>query len=179
MTIDRFYSFFVENFKINAMIFLFWRSIMNLKVDIIPLFPEVELLYGTSHSAAFDIRAVSLKEPLVLAPGESASLSAGFKMNVKNEFPTPVAALIVPRSGLGSKGINLSNTVGLIDEDYQGEVIVNIFNRSNSKETITINPGDRFAQMFFLPVLHADFNVVESFEHTTERGEGGFGSTGN
>lgn len=152
---------------------------MKLNVNIIPLVENVELNYATEGSAAIDIKAVCLKEPITLKPGDSFKMSAGFKMHVKHDFPHPVAAIVVPRSGLGNKGINLTNTLGLIDQDYQGELIVNIFNRSNAKEDITINPGDRFAQMFFVPVLHAEFNVVNSFDEVTSRGEGGFGSTGS
>ena len=97
----------------------------------------------------------------------------GFAMHIKD---VDVTALIIPRSGLGSKhGIVLGNLVGLIDSDYQGELMVPAWNRS--QEDFTISSGDRIAQMVIVPVIQANFNIVDDFEKT-ERGEGGFGSSG-
>lgn len=115
-----------------------------------------------------------IDEPLLLKPGESTLLSTGFAIHIAD--PT-LAALILPRSGLGAKhGIVLGNLVGLIDSDYQGPLCVSIWNRG--KENFKIEPGDRIAQMIIVPVIHADFQVVEEFE-PTQRGEGGFGHSGN
>ena len=84
--------------------------------------------------------------------------------------------MILPRSGLGSKGLVIGNLVGLIDSDYQGELTITAWNRSNA--AMTINPGDRIAQLIIVPILHAEFDVVEDFHKSTARGTGGYGSTG-
>ena len=119
-----------------------------------------------------DLRAC-LDEKITLEAGSSHLIPIGFAMYLED---SDLAALVVPRSGLGSKhGIVLGNLVGLIDSDYQGELMVPAWNRSSND--FEINPGDRIAQMIIVPVVQAKFNVVEDFEET-ERGEKGFGSSG-
>jgi dUTP pyrophosphatase len=128
--------------------------------------------YATSGSAGLDLRAC-LNEPLTLAPGQTALVTSGLAIHIGDPG---YAAMILPRSGLGHKhGVVLGNLVGLIDSDYQGQLIVSLWNRSN-KEYL-INPMDRIAQLVIIPVEHAAFNVVTSFEESG-RGEEGFGSTG-
>ena len=119
-----------------------------------------------------DVRAC-LEDSITLTPGSTVLIPLGFAMHIKD---VDVTALIIPRSGLGSKhGIVLGNLVGLIDSDYQGELMVPAWNRS--QEDFTISSGDRIAQMVIVPVIQANFNIVDDFEKT-ERGEGGFGSSG-
>lgn len=128
--------------------------------------------YSTTGSAALDLRAC-LDGPITLAPGAQSLIPTGIAIYMEN---THMAATILPRSGLGHKhGIVLGNLVGLIDSDYQGELMVSCWNRGAS--TFTIEPGDRIAQLMFVPVIRAQFELVESFEETG-RGTGGFGSTG-
>lgn len=128
--------------------------------------------YATPGSAGLDLRA-ALVQPLVLRPGRSELVSTGFAIHLRDRR---YCAVILPRSGLGHRhGIVLGNLVGLIDSDYQGPLMVSCWNRSD--EAFTIAPGDRIAQLVFLPVAHAAFRVVDAFE-PTERGEGGFGSSG-
>ena len=119
-----------------------------------------------------DIRAC-LKEPLLLKPGDTALIPAGIAIHIGDPG---YAAVLLPRSGLGHKhGIVLGNLVGLIDSDYQGEVLVSCWNRG--QEAFTINPGERIAQMVILPVVQAQFEVVAEFEES-KRGAGGFGHSG-
>ena len=134
---------------------------------------EFELpTYGTPGSAGMDLRAC-LSEPLTLEPGQTQLISTGLAIFLDDPS---IAATILPRSGLGHKhGIVLGNLVGLIDSDYQGELMVSCWNRGQS--TFTIEPGDRIAQLVLLPVLQANFTLVEDFA-PTDRGIGGFGSTG-
>lgn len=128
--------------------------------------------YGTSGSAGLDLRAM-LQEPLVLQPGQVELVGTGMAIYIKDAM---FAGMIIPRSGLGHKnGIVLGNLVGLIDSDYQGELKVSVWNRS--QEAFTIQPGDRIAQYVIVPVVQADFRFVDEFE-ATDRAEGGFGSTG-
>ncbi|GMV29975.1 MAG: deoxyuridine 5'-triphosphate nucleotidohydrolase [Rhodanobacteraceae bacterium] len=128
--------------------------------------------YATPGSAGLDLRA-ALAQPLVLRPGQSELVPTGFAIHLKDRH---YCAVILPRSGLGHRhGIVLGNLVGLIDSDYQGPLMVSCWNRSD--EAFTIAPGDRIAQLVFLPVAHAAFRVVDAFE-PTQRGEGGFGSSG-
>ena len=128
--------------------------------------------YATDGSAGLDLRAC-LEGPLTLAPGESALIPTGLAVYI--EDPS-LAGMILPRSGLGHKhGIVLGNLVGLIDSDYQGQLMVSCWNRGNS--TFTVNVGERVAQLVLVPVVQARFEVVSQF-HATGRGEGGFGSTG-
>lgn len=129
--------------------------------------------YATPGSAAIDLRAC-ISEPLVLQPGQSQLISAGFSLNMHSQ---QMAGLIVPRSGMGHKlGLVLSNGTGLIDPDYMGEIMVGALNRSD--KPLTIQPMDRIAQMYFTPILKPLFEVVDAFATSTNRGEGGFGSTG-
>ena len=119
-----------------------------------------------------DIRAC-LKEPLTLAPGDAALIPSGIAIHIGDHG---YAAVLLPRSGLGHKhGIVLGNLVGLIDSDYQGEVLVSCWNRG--REAFTIRPGERIAQMVILPVVQAQFEVVAEFEES-RRGAGGFGHSG-
>lgn len=128
--------------------------------------------YSTKGSAALDLRAC-LDESITLKPGDQTLIPTGIAIFMEN---TNMAATILPRSGLGHKhGIVLGNLVGLIDSDYQGELMVSCWNRGTTE--FTIEPGDRIAQLMFVPVIRAEFDLVESFE-ATERGTGGFGSTG-
>ncbi len=129
--------------------------------------------YGTDGSAGMDLRAC-LDAPLMLEPGQTELIKTGLAIYI--EDPS-LAATILPRSGLGHKhGIVLGNLVGLIDSDYQGELMVSCWNRGQS--TFTIEPGDRIAQLVLLPVVQASFDIVEDFK-ATDRGAGGFGSTGH
>ena len=128
--------------------------------------------YATAGSAGLDLRAC-LDEAIVLAPGETTLLPTGLAIHIADPS---LAAVMLPRSGLGHKhGIVLGNLVGLIDSDYQGQLMVSIWNRGQT--TFTIEPGERVAQLVFVPVVQAEFNLVESFE-ATDRGEGGFGHSG-
>ena len=128
--------------------------------------------YETKGSAGLDLRAC-IKEKLILKPGKTVMIPMGFAMHLEDES---LAALVVPRSGLGSKhGIVLGNLVGLIDSDYQGELMVPAWNRS--EQEFEINSGDRIAQMIIVPIVQADFEIVEDFEKS-ERGTKGFGSSG-
>jgi dUTP pyrophosphatase len=129
--------------------------------------------YATDGSAGLDLRAC-INSPMHLSPGQSVIVPAGFAMHIDHN---EVAALLLPRSGLGSnKGIVLGNLVGLIDEDYQGGVGICLWNRSSHTAT-QINPGDKVCQMVFVPIIKAAFNPVSEFKAKTERGAGGFGST--
>ncbi len=120
-----------------------------------------------------DLRAC-MDQVLTIAPGETRLIPTGFAMHLED---TGIAAVILPRSGLGHKhGIVLGNLVGLIDSDYQGQVFVSCWNRS--EELFEIEPGARIAQLVFLPVVQVRWELVEEF-HTTNRGAGGFGHTGH
>ena len=128
--------------------------------------------HATTGSAGMDLRAC-LKEPLVLKPGDTALIPSGIAIHIDDPG---YAAVLLPRSGLGHKhGIVLGNLVGLIDSDYQGEVLVSCWNRG--KDAFTVNPGERIAQMVILPVVQAKFEVVSEFEES-KRGVGGFGHSG-
>lgn len=131
-------------------------------------FPE----YATGGSAGLDLRAL-LDEPLTLAPGQTQLIRTGLSIHIADPS---LAAMILPRSGLGHKhGIVLGNLVGLIDSDYQGELMVSCWNRGQT--SFTIDVGERIAQLVLVPVVQAEFEVVTAFD-TSDRGEGGFGSTG-
>lgn len=128
--------------------------------------------YATVGSAGLDLR-VCCDSALQLAPGETQLLSTGIAIYIQDPN---LAAVILPRSGLGHKhGIVLGNLVGLIDSDYQGELKVSCWNRST--DFFTINPGDRIAQLVFLPIVRTTFEIVNEFV-ATERKDGGFGSSG-
>ncbi|AZZ90445.1 dUTP diphosphatase [Hahella sp. KA22] len=128
--------------------------------------------YATDGSAGLDLRAC-LAEPVTLQPGETTLIPTGMAIHLSDPG---LAAMLLPRSGLGHKhGIVLGNLVGLIDSDYQGEVMVSCWNRGN--EAFTINIGERIAQMVIVPVVQVGFEIVEDFDDSS-RGAGGFGSTG-
>ncbi|MEK6806772.1 MAG: dUTP diphosphatase [Pseudomonadota bacterium] len=128
--------------------------------------------YATAGSAGLDLRAM-LDTPLVLEPGQTTLIKTGLSIHIADPA---LAAVILPRSGLGHKhGIVLGNLVGLIDSDYQGELMVSCWNRSQT--AFTINHGERIAQLVLVPVVQAAFEVVKEFT-ASDRGGGGFGSTG-
>lgn len=128
--------------------------------------------YATQGSAGLDLRAC-INAPITLATGETQLIPTGIAIYLNNP---QLAAMLLPRSGLGHKhGIVLGNLVGLIDSDYQGELMVSLWNRGT--EAFTIQPFDRIAQMVIVPVVQAAFEQVDEFQ-LTERGTGGFGSTG-
>ena len=133
---------------------------------------ELSLKYGTSGSACADLCA-DISEPLTLQPGEFKLISSGVRFNIP--FPG-IVGLVFPRSGLGCKGYNLKNTVGVIDSDYQGIVKIPVVNTGD--KPIIIEPYMRIAQIGFFPVIQADFTAVSEFETETDRGSDGFGSTG-
>ena len=128
---------------------------------------------ATAGSAGVDLRAM-IEKAHVMEPGEVFSVSAAFAMHIGDPG---VCACIFPRSGLGSKsGIVLGNLTGIIDSDYQGPISVPLWNRSGAP--FAVNPGDRIAQMVFMPVFTPKFEVCEKFPEASDRGESGFGSTG-
>jgi dUTP pyrophosphatase len=128
--------------------------------------------YATAHSAGMDLRALC-DGPIELAPGEAQLVPTGLSIHIGD---AQLCAVILPRSGLGHKqGLVLGNLVGLIDADYQGPLMVSLWNRGQNRQSV--QPGDRIAQLVFMPVLRARFRVVEQFE-TSARGAGGFGHTG-
>ena len=129
--------------------------------------PEV----GTPGSAGVDLRAC-LDKPVTLAPGETILIGTGIAIHLEDPG---FCAMILPRSGLGHRGLVLGNLIGLIDSDYQGELKISTWNRG--QEPQTIEPGDRIAQMVITPVIQPTFIEVDDFE-SSSRGEGGFGHTG-
>ncbi|EAV47709.1 dUTP diphosphatase [Methylophilaceae bacterium] len=148
---------------------------MNLSVDykiLNPLITSHIPNYASKGAAGLDLRAC-VEQSLLIRPGETELIPTGISIFIKDPN---YAALILPRSGLGHKhGIVLGNLVGLIDSDYQGELLVSCWNRGDKE--FTINSLDRIAQLVLVPVLQPSFNLVEEYENT-ERGESGFGSTG-
>lgn len=148
--------------------------------------------YSTDGAAAIDLRAM-IDTAITILPSEQVMIPTGIKLNMTTEDCGPdlrIAAIALPRSGRGSKeGLILGNTVGLIDEDYQGEIMIcawarptnghiNSQNHRIGGQPIHIEPGERFAQLMFVPVIRPQFKVVSAFSAKTERGDGGFGSTG-
>lgn len=128
---------------------------------------------ATNGSAAYDLHAC-IDESMILAPNTVSFIPSGLAIYTKRNN---VAIQILPRSGLGAKhGIVLGNLVGLIDSDYQGEIMITAWNRS--LKPYTLEPQERVAQMIFIPVLHFDFKEVNEFSNETNRGSGGFGSSG-
>ena len=128
--------------------------------------------YATEASAGLDLRA-ALDAPLVLAPGDAALVPSGISIHIADPA---LCAVILPRSGLGHKhGIVLGNGTGLIDADYQGPLMISVWNRG--REAYAIRPGDRIAQLVLLPIVRATLRVVDTFEESA-RGSGGFGHTG-
>ena len=128
--------------------------------------------YATAGSAAVDLRAC-VSEPFTLAPSDCRLVPAGLALHIADRT---LAALVLPRSGLGHKGLVLGNTVGLIDSDYQGEITLSCWNRGT--ESFTIVPGDRIAQLLIVPIVTAHFRIVDQFSETTGRGAAGFGHSG-
>jgi dUTP pyrophosphatase len=129
--------------------------------------------YATPGSAGLDLRAC-IEAPLHVSPGQTTLVPTGMAIHLADPG---LAAMILPRSGLGHKhGIVLGNLVGLIDSDYQGELMVSVWNRGSV--AFTLNPLDRIAQLIIVPVLQVGFNIVDDFD-ASHRGEGGFGSTGH
>jgi dUTP pyrophosphatase len=147
--------------------------VQKLDVKILdPRIREAMPAYGSSGAAGLDLRAC-IDAPLTLQPGDSQLVPSGIAIHIGD---ADYAALVLPRSGLGAKnGIVLGNLVGLIDSDYQGQVFVSVWNRG--KNSFTIQPMDRIAQMIIVPVRQVEWNVVDDFE-SSSRGAGGFGSTG-
>lgn len=131
--------------------------------------------YGTPGSAAVDlVYCAEEYGAYYLSPGDFFLFKTGIALDMRS---SDMAAIIIPRSGNGTKrGLVLAHGTGLIDSDYQGELFVPLLNRG--REAQTIKPGERIAQLFFIPVIHATFNVVQEFQTATARGAGGFGSTG-
>jgi dUTP pyrophosphatase len=130
--------------------------------------------YATSGSAALDLRAC-LDQPRTVQPGETVLVPSGIAISINDPG---LVALLVPRSGLGIKhGIVLANTLGVIDSDYQGEIGIGILNRG--ADPYTIEPGERICQMLFVPVTQVALEIVLEFGRESDRGVGGFGSTGN
>ena len=146
---------------------------MNIDIKILnPLIKEQLPHYATAGSAGLDLRAC-ISEKITLEPGQTVLIPTGLAIHLAD---ANYAAMILPRSGLGHKhGVVLGNLVGLIDSDYQGELMVSTWNRGNT--AFTIDPFERIAQMIIVPVVQAQFNLVEDF-NTSDRGAGGFGSTG-
>jgi dUTP pyrophosphatase len=129
--------------------------------------------YATPGSAGLDLRAC-IEAAIELKPGQTELVPTGLAIHLAD---AGLAAVVLPRSGLGHKhGIVLGNLVGLIDSDYQGQILVSVWNRGSS--TFTLNPMERIAQLVFVPVLQVQLNPVRTFDKS-ERGDGGFGSTGN
>jgi len=130
--------------------------------------------YATNGSAALDLRAC-LDRPVTVQPGETVLIPSGIAISIHDPG---LVALLVPRSGLGIKhGIVLANTVGVIDSDYQGEIGIGIVNRGAAP--YTIEPGERICQMMFVPATQVSLELVAEFSKETDRGAGGFGSTGS
>ncbi|MDC1311967.1 dUTP diphosphatase [Burkholderiales bacterium] len=146
------------------------------KIDIKIIDPRVKgqlPIYSTPGSAGLDLRAC-IDSDQTVEPGQTILVPTGFALNIKNP---KYAAVILPRSGLGHKhGIVLGNLIGLIDSDYQGQIMVSVWNRGS--DSFNIAPMDRIAQLVMIPIVQVEFNVVSDFDETI-RASGGFGSTGN
>ena len=153
-----------------------YMNSINIETKIVnPLMGEAIPLpsYATDGSAAIDLRAC-LKEQIGIQPGQSVLVGSGIAINIKD---SNIVGIIVPRSGLGiKKGIVLANTIGVIDSDYQGEIKIGLYNRSQNQ--YAVKPGERICQMLFMPVINATLKLVQDFSNTTYRGSGGFGHTG-
>lgn len=166
---------------------------MNIEIKILnkEFYSEQDLpKYQTDGSAALDLVCT---ENLTICPGETRQIKTGLavwigsKRTQENKwlwYNSPeitIAGIIVPRSGLGTKGLVLANTIGVIDEDYQGEIILTAWNRLKPDypdKFFNLKAGDRIAQLMFMPVVKTKWQVVDEFSDTTQRGIGGFGSTG-
>ncbi len=145
--------------------------IVDLKI-VDPRMHDQQPAYATPGSAGLDLRAC-IDDPITVSPGETVLIPTGIAIHLDNAY---YAALILPRSGLGHKhGIVLGNLVGLIDSDYQGQLMVSCWNRGQT--AFNIEAMDRIAQLVIVPVMQAEFHIVDDFEDS-ERGTSGFGSTG-
>jgi len=146
---------------------------VNLKILDSRLGKEIPLpTYATAGSAGMDLRA-ALDEPLLLRGGACSLIPTGFALHISD---ADLCAIVLPRSGIGhNHGIVLGNLMGLIDSDYQGPLMISCWNRSDT--AFQISPGDRIAQLVFLPISRIGFRIVEEFEET-KRGQGGFGHSG-
>ncbi|OPH38139.1 dUTP diphosphatase [Moraxella lacunata] len=146
-------------------------KLLNPKIGSDPNFPLPTR--ATDGSAGIDLRAC-IDEPVVIHAGETKLIGTGLAIYIKDPN---FAGIILPRSGLGHKhGIVLGNLVGLIDADYQGELMVSVWNRSDTD--FTLNPAERMAQYMVVPVVRPSFEIVDEFSDDSERGAGGFGSSG-
>lgn len=146
-------------------------KLLNPKIGTDPAFPLPTR--ATDGSAGVDLRAC-IDEPVVIKAGETKLIGTGLAIYIKDPN---FAGIILPRSGLGHKhGIVLGNLVGLIDADYQGELMVSVWNRSETD--FTLNPAERMAQYMVVPVVRPEFAIVDEFSDASERGAGGFGSSG-
>lgn len=158
--------------ELNAQEALCSISVKIKRVDIryVNILPDT----ATPGSAGLDLRAFLPEQELYLRPGDTTTVRTNIAVHIENPN---YAGFIIPRSGMGRKGLVLANTVGLIDSDYQGEIMLSVWNRS-AYDDLVIKHGDRIAQLVFMPVASARWIVVDEFENNTERGTGGFGSTG-
>lgn len=128
--------------------------------------------YATPGSAGIDLKAASIIRAIEIYPGDQELIRTGIAIHIKDPG---YAVMIIPRSGLGKRGVVLGNLVGLIDSDYQGEIKVLLWNRGN--DIVQIDHMDRIAQLVIVPIVQAQFEIVQEFEQS-QRGQGGFGSTG-
>ena len=144
---------------------------IDIKILDVRLYEQLPA-YATLGSAGLDLRAC-IEQPITINPGETSLIPTGIAIHLAD---TGLAALVLPRSGLGHKhGIVLGNLVGLIDSDYQGQILVSCWNRGQT--SFQLNPLERIAQLVIVPVIQVEFNPVDSFDQS-HRGEDGFGSTG-
>lgn len=139
--------------------------------------------YATAEAAAIDLRAcnfhkgVTIDRPFIIRPGERMKIGAGLAIDLgSHQLGEHYAALILPRSGFGSRGLTIGNAPGLSDADYQGEIIMAMWN--SGEEEFRINPLERIAQLVVVPVVRVGFRHVSEFSRSTKRGDGGFGHTG-
>lgn len=142
-------------------------------MQIIKYDDRVQLERATDGSAGYDVQA-AIENDITIYPGQTQMIPLGFSVFIEDKN---IAAILLPRSGLGTKkGIVLANTVGLIDSDYQGQVLAAVKNTSN--DAFVVTPLSRIGQLVFVPVVHREFELVKEFTNTSARGTGGFGSTG-
>lgn len=148
---------------------------LNAQIQVLPNFVgDKPLFKGSEQAAGYDVTACFEEDSITLKPKEHKFVPTGLKIFLNNDN---YMMMLVPRSGLGAKkGIGLRNTIGIIDSDYQNEIMVVLVN--NSEEEVTIERGERIAQLIFTPIVHPTFQEVESFSTETSRGLGGFGSSG-
>jgi len=150
---------------------------MEIKILNKEFYKEYKLpRYATTGSAGLDLRSTS---DFTITPGNIFAVRTGIAVHIGSDYwlPDNYVGIITPRSGWGSAGLVLANTLGIIDEDYQGEIVLNMWNR-NEDVHLHVHKGDRIAQLIFMPIFKPSFELVEEFNETTVRGFGGFGSTG-